>query len=1012
MPTNTPSKGLRYSTSIPLAILGLLLLSQVASGQYRFDAWTTDNGLPQDSIMAMRQTRDGYLWFTTRAGLVRFDGMRFRVFNRANTPGLSSHAFSVYNLLEDREGALWAGTWSGGAIRYKDGIFTSYTTREGLPGNAVVRIDEGPDGTIWIFTDRGLSKWKDGKLTLLAPKAGSPFNPYLVPPDKNWSSDAWFLGLWRLAPNGWERFAYGEWSRVPLPPPVTDPSKLRVHGIVEDVKHRIWFDLEHRTGEQYCLDRGRIVVYRNLPPGKQAAYADRDGGLWVRDRNSGMGIWKDGRLTPLPGFSTPSVFRAMEDRENGIWIGTRNEGLYRFRRQAIAVYRHPGGRQFNDIHPLMQDRAGNIWLSAGGLAKFDGALFRNYYRGEHSGKSENANIVSALYEDRDGSIWAASWNGIARFHDGKLVEEKSLSSRIKGRVNTIHRDSKGDLWFGGERGLDCLHERELTHFGKQEGLADGNVRVMLEDPAGELWIGTDGGLSRFRNRRFTTWTEAEGLTSNHVASLYRDDAGVLWIGTYDGGLVRFENGKFTRYTVENGLFENGVFRILEDDRGFFWVSGHLGINRLRRKDLNDFAAGLISRVASTHFGKQDGLLDAECSSQGEPAGFKSRDGKLWFPTRDGAAVVDPRAVPYNETPPPVLIEGCALDRHPVDFRAGLRVDPGKDNLEIEYTGIGFVKPEQMHFKYKLAGFDASWVDAGTRRTAYYSHLPPGAYSFAVLAANSDGVWNTQGAQLSVIVVPPFYRTWWFTILLSLSAATMLCLAGKRRVEQLQRERIGQQAFSRQLIASQESERKRIAAELHDSLGQRLVVIKNLALLSLLNPDQAEARRHIEEISAEASGAIGEVKEISYNLRPYQLDRIGLTKAIQGIVKSVAAASRIDVTADLDDVDDCIPKDAQIDFYRIVQESLNNVVKHSQATRASVTARRHGDRLSLSIRDNGRGFTPQRDPESPAGGFGLTGIVERSQLLGGKTAIRSTPGQGGTVIEIEIPLKTFPASAEE
>jgi signal transduction histidine kinase len=337
----------------------------------------------------------------------------------------------------------------------------------------------------------------------------------------------------------------------------------------------------------------------------------------------------------------------------------------------------------------------------------------------------------------------------------------------------------------------------------------------------------------------------------------------------------------------------------------------------------------------------------------------------------------------------------------------VEIKPGQQNLEIYYAGLAFSRPEQVKFKYQLLGFDRDWVDAGTRRTAYYPQLPPRSYTFKVAADNGYGVWNMEGPSLSVIVLPPFYQTWWFVTLASLTVAGLMALIWRQRVAQLQRAHAAQQAFSRQLIASQESERKRIAAELHDSLGQRLVIIKNLALILLNGSATDGAREQIDEISSEASQALGEVREISYNLRPHQLDRLGLTKAVEALVKKAAAASPIAFTAEIADIDGVFPKESEINFYRVAQESVSNVVKHSAATEASVIVRREDGRIALTVRDNGKGFAPDTpQPEPVSGGFGLVGISERATLLGGHAAIHSAPGRG-TTIDISIDLRHVP-----
>jgi len=409
------------------------------------------------------------------------------------------------------------------------------------------------------------------------------------------------------------------------------------------------------------------------------------------------------------------------------------------------------------------------------------------------------------------------------------------------------------------------------------------------------------------------------------------------------------------------------------------------------------------------FGKQDGMLNSECNGGRQPAGFVAEDGKLWFPTMGGVAVIDPEAARVNSLSPPVMIESVKLERGLIDFSRGVTVAPGQRDLEIAYTGLSFVKPEQVKFKYRLEGLDTEWIDVGTRRVAYFPNLPPGGYTFRVIAANSDGVWNDDGAALRIVVEAPFYRTGWFNALAALSLAAAGLLAYRARIAKLQRRQEEQAAFSQRLIESQEIERKRIAAELHDGLGQNLLVIKNRALLGLLAPeDQNRAVEQLGEISTAVSQTLDEVRQIAANLHPYQLDRLGLTKAIEAMIRKVAAAAPIKFSAEVDNIDGLFAPRAEINLYRIVQESLNNVVKHSAAAEAAVAIRRDGGHVAITVRDNGRGFVVEsaRNIGPLKQGFGLAGMAERARMLGGDYAIHSAPGEGTTVMLI-IDLKTEP-----
>jgi signal transduction histidine kinase len=439
------------------------------------------------------------------------------------------------------------------------------------------------------------------------------------------------------------------------------------------------------------------------------------------------------------------------------------------------------------------------------------------------------------------------------------------------------------------------------------------------------------------------------------------------------------------------------------------MSCNRGIYRVRKQELNDFAEGKISTVTSVAFGKSDGMENVECNGGRWPAGIKARDGRLWFPTMGGVAVIDPASVTTNAQPPPVVIEAARIDNQPVTIEllnsalsnpaAALQLAPRQNNFEIQYTALSFINAENLKFRYKLEGQDHDWVEAGTRRTAYYSYLPPGDYTFRVIAANRDGVWNTAGQSLRIRVLPAFYRTWWFLTLVGLALGGAVFGVFKYRITQLKRQQAAQQAFAHQLIESQEAERQRIAAELHDSLGQHLLVIRNRAALGeRAVQDPVQSRNQFDEITASATQAISEVRAISHNLRPVNLDRLGLTATIEEMVEKVAESSGIQFSADIEALENgWLTKEQEVNCFRIIQESLNNIVKHAQATKAYVELWRQDGALHLTVRDNGRGYDVGSISQR---GLGLTSISERVRILGGTQTVTTAPG-AGTMISITI-----------
>ncbi|HMZ21312.1 MAG TPA: triple tyrosine motif-containing protein, partial [Blastocatellia bacterium] len=499
----------------------------------------------------------------------------------------------------------------------------------------------------------------------------------------------------------------------------------------------------------------------------------------------------------------------------------------------------------------------------------------------------------------------------------------------------------------------------------------------------------------------------DGLGNERVWAIHEDGDGVFWLGSFDGGLSRFKDGHFTNYTTTQGLYNNGVFQILEDERGFFWMSCFRGLYRVGKRQLNDYADGKISAIVCTAFGKADGMLSSDCNGGRQPSGVKTADGRLWFTTLRGVAVVNTDQIMNNSLPPPVLIENATLDRASANLTAGistsLSIAPGQANLEITYTALSFIKSDQIRFKYRLFGQDPDWVEAGTQRKATYSYLRPGSYTFKVIAANSDGVWNTEGAQLLITVLPAFYQTWWFRSLMVLTVAGIIGLIFKRRLDHANHARRAQEEFAQRLIDSQEAERKRIATELHDGLGQSLLVIKNRALLGSATSTEAAAQEQFTEITETVGDALGEVRAIAYNLRPLHLERLGLTTTLEEIVADVANASGIEIAAAIAPLDGRFTQAQEINLYRIVQECLNNIVKHSQAAQASVILTLRDTELQITISDDGRGFDPAAIPPR-RGGMGLTGLAERVRILGGTYQLHSTPGDG-TQLRISIPLVT-------
>ncbi len=563
----------------------------------------------------------------------------------------------------------------------------------------------------------------------------------------------------------------------------------------------------------------------------------------------------------------------------------------------------------------------------------------------------------------------------------------------------------GTLWLGTYgHGLSRFDGKTFKNYTTHDGLLSNQVRALALDSSGALWIGTiGGGLNRLKDGQFIALSRTNGLPHDSVRALLPEADGSLWIGT-GRGLCLLRGGRLFAFEAARELADAAIAVILDDGLGFLWCGSNRGVVRVARADLHALAAGQAKRIGCTTFGKSDGLSSPQISV-GQRAGLRAQDGRLWFATVNGLNVVDPKEFRPNHLPPPVVIEEVAIDSHPVaDFsrQETISVPPGPRRLELRYTGLSLAVPERVQFRRKLEGFDLDWQDVGFERVASYSGLPPGRYRFRVIAANNDGLWNTEGASLAFMVQPAPWQTWWMRSLAVVSGAGVIAFGVLRRMQRLQERSRAQQALARGLIESQELERARIARELHDSLGQNLIMLKNaLHLAGEASHDPAAARKQFDELTQLAGKAIEEVRTISHALRPAELDSVGLTAAIEQLARRVTETTPVRMTLETAKLDGVFPSEFEIHFYRAVQEGITNILKHAQATTARLEIRLEPAMLRAVLRDNGDGFDATQ--MGRRAGMGLAGIGERMRLMGGQLEVESRPGSG-TALKMSIPLR--------
>lgn len=757
-------------------------------GQYGFDAWTTDNGLPQNGVREITQTPEGYLWFTTFDGLVRFDGIRFTTFNKSNTKGIINNRFT--GLFGDTDGTLYATTMEDGILTVvRNGVFTSYNSDQ-VPGHYISKIEHPADAPLRVLVedeDRTTRSWyslSNGKFE---------FSEKLEKYTNDFVYNGKFGTKWTFTTGGITEERDGSETFFPL-----DLSKVdyRVN-VFEDRDGNMW--LSHN--EVFCLRNGELHTYgkeTGLPENSiyHSFWQEEDGSVWlasggassatvglIQIKDDVVSIWGSEH-----GLNAGSIQDVFHDREGSIWLAT-DRGLIRRRTQVIQGYSKKDGIVHSEVYPLYRDRQENIWIGTSkGLSiyregKFEPVPLKPPSPDTPSDETwqEGRMSVQSLWEDPNGRMWVGLNGGIYTVKDGVATIQYKGS-----HVFAIRSDRDGNVWAATNKGLLRFRDYQVTgQFSVKDGLPNEFMTTIFEDSKGGLWFGGFGGLSKFENGTFANYTSKDGLAGNYVRTIYEDSTGTFWIGTYDEGLSRFKDGKFVNYKEPDGLYNSGVFAIEEDRAGYFWISSNRGIYRVKKDELNDFAEGRIAKINSVGYGKEDGMLSNECNGGRQPASLQDRDGKIWFPTQEGIAIVDPSAERPNPLAPNVVIEEVLSQRQAIGFRSGVSIEPGHEDLEIRYTGISTIKPEQIKFQYKMDGHDEDWIDAGTRRMANYSYLPPGNYTFRVRAANSDGVWTTKDAEIKVELWPYFYQTRAFIFLLVLVGAVGLLLVWKFSVHQLE-----------------------------------------------------------------------------------------------------------------------------------------------------------------------------------------------------------------------------------
>jgi ligand-binding sensor domain-containing protein/AraC-like DNA-binding protein len=752
-----------------------------ASDSYLVRAWTIEDGLPQNSVLSLVQTKEGYIWFGTQSGLVRFDGVLVRVFNRWNTRVLKNdHILCLY---EDSGGNVWAGTDGGGVCRLKDGRWTAFTIEQGLTHNTVRAITEDRDHFVWVGTDNGLNRIKDDRIERYTMDDG------LSGP----SVTALFPGrdgsLWiGTGSSGLNRLKDDKFRVIPV---YRGDSVTVLH---EDGSGALWMGTEKGV---YRLGKSGLVQVAPGSPVQSVSslLEDRGGGLWIGTEGEGLYRYEKNRfvrVTPRHQLPDYFIYSMLQDNEGNIWLGTYTAGLIRLKKAAVRTFTRENGLPENFIRAVTQDETGALWIGTdrSGVCGFrEGRLTVTIT----AAGGLSGNRTRSLWRDRDGTLWIGTESGLNRWKEGTNRIYTTASGLSSNTVTVLFRDRSGSLWIGTDDGLNrwTQDEGSFDVYKQRSGLRDTNIRIIAEDGQGRLLVGTRGGLFMLDHEsgRFMAIgrSKREGRFDYDILALHEDRQGRLWLGTNGSGLILLEqkNGQPVRhrfFTTAEGLPNNYIFSINEDSRGDLWMSSQRGIFRfpMAAPEPGETPPAIVL------LDENEGMGSSQCSSSGYPSAWKAASGTFFIPTVKGIAMFDPETLIPLKTPPPVKIETVIADNQPVSpaiiKTGGLSLSPETQVVEFYFTALSYTSPGKTRFRYMLEGFDRDWNEMGPRqqRTALYLNLPPGGYRFRVMASGNGGAWNTEGAGFDFRITRPFYRQPLLVVfILALAAGVILALLVRR-----------------------------------------------------------------------------------------------------------------------------------------------------------------------------------------------------------------------------------------
>lgn len=968
-------------------------------------SWQTSAGLPQNTVNAIAQSADGYLWLGTQAGLARFDGARFTGFGLAE--GLPST--QVLALYAGRSGELWVGTTGGGLCRWAAGRLVTVPLEPGFNDVNLIDFAEDANGRLWVGTSAGLLIRESDRFVALdwaKPLGRVLVRKLLCRRDGQ---------MWIATSQGLFTFRDGTLAELAGPP--GDEKLTSVYALLEDRAGQIWVSIGN--GKVLCYREGGWITY-NEASGLPFAYITSlaqaaDGRIWAGSLDDGLFFHEAGKFWPVresDGLSGNAIRSLFADREGHLWVGLRISGLNQLADQKLQVVGTRDGLTNEFVRAVAEAEDATLWV-----ATIGGGMYRGRPGRFEPVPSVVGTITYPFFESvvtmRDGSLW---WGGAGSlFHWSNGAMQTNYTRFTAGwladaGVTALREDGAAGLWIGTSRGrLVRLRDGETLVCTNR--VARGAVTALEQAADGTLWIGSvAGGLVQLRPDDTALTAVTNGLLSQEIRTLYLDRENTLWIGTGGGGLARLKQGRLTSFTTRQGLGDDTVSQILEDNSGELWLGCNRGIFRVSKAELEAVASGRGVLRHSRAFGTGEGMPVEECSGGYCPAGRKLRSGKLCFSTVKGVVLIDPSQSETVMQPPEVLIEEVLVEAKPQSVQPGrgpgakaaavdsvLLIPPGQRDIEFHYTGLSFAAPGKVQFRFRLKGYDPEWSEAGPRRVAYYPQIAPGEYEFQVTACNANNVWTEAPATLRVSVQPYFWETHWFPVAAGL--AVLVGLAGT--VNWVARRRYKRRLAQMETRHAIERERLRISQDMHDDVGSILTRVSILSDVGQSETDPGKATQQFGRIGTQVRAAVVALDEIVWATNPGDDNLPRFAEYVGRFADECFENTPVRCWQEMPTDLPRLPLRADIrhNVFLAIKEALNNVLKHAGATEVWLRLKLTASEVCLEVEDNGRGFNP--DPAS-GGGNGLRNMRSRLAECGGRADLAAAPGQG-TRLRFIFPL---------